>query len=79
MFYHLPNHITENAYPEGSHGDAVVSLNVPVANALQAQLVQNLTILGILAGFTYLFVKGVLVGIKGFRWRGKGKEKAKES
>jgi hypothetical protein len=37
-----------------------------------------MTVLGILMGFTYLFVKGVRVGIKGLRWRGKGKEKAKE-
>ena len=33
---------------------------------------------GILLGFTYLFVKGINVGVKGLRWRGKGKEKAKE-
>jgi hypothetical protein len=70
VFYHLPNHITQE--------NGVVSIDVPVANASQAQVVQNLTVLGILMGFTYLFVKGVRVGIKGLRWRVKGKEKAKD-
>jgi hypothetical protein len=56
----------------------VVSIEVPVADASKALLVQNLTVLGILVGFSYLFVKGVKVGMKGLRWRGKGKEKAKD-
>jgi hypothetical protein len=72
VFYHLPNHITQG--PQTN----VVSLDVPVADVSQAQLIQNLTIFGILMGFTYLFIKGVRVGIKGHRWRGKGKEKAKD-
>jgi hypothetical protein len=70
VFYHLPNHIAQE--------NGVVSIEVPVADVSQAELIQNLTVLGILAGFTYLFVKGVRVGIKGLRWRGKGKEKAKD-
>lgn len=77
MFYHLPNHSTDNSHPHDSaHG--VVSLQVPVADASKALLVQNLTVLGVLVGFSYLFVKGVRVGIKGLRWRVKGKEKAKD-
>jgi hypothetical protein len=77
VFYHLPKHITHNSRPHDNvHG--VVSLDVPVADASQALLVQQLTVLGILLGFGYLFVKGVRVGIKGLRWRGKGKEKAKD-
>jgi hypothetical protein len=78
VFYHLSNHITHNKYPLGSHGDRVVSLQVPVGDISQAGLVQGLTVLGILVGFTYLLVIGVRVGIKGLRWRGKGKEKAKD-
>jgi hypothetical protein len=78
VFYHLPNHITNNTHPREGLGNGVVSLEVPVANVSQVQLVQSLTVLGILVGFTYLFVNGVKVGIKGLRWRGKGKEKAKE-
>jgi len=62
---------------QGPRANAV-SLDVPVADISQAQLIQNLTIFGILIGFTYLFVKGVRVGIKGHRWRGYGKEKAKD-
>jgi hypothetical protein len=70
VFYHLPHHIAPKTN--------AVSLDVPVADLSQAQLIQNLTIFGILMGFTYLFIKGVRVGIKGHRWRGKGKEKAKD-
>ena len=77
VFYHLSNHITYDPSPYAGH-DGVVSLEVPVANVSQAQIVQNLTVLGILTGFTYLFIKGVRVGMKGLRWRGKGKEKAKD-
>lgn len=77
VFYHLSGHVTTDPYVEGIH-QGVISLQVPVANASLAQLAQNLTGLGILMGFTYLFVKGVRVGIKGLRWRGKGKEKAKD-
>jgi hypothetical protein len=73
VFYHLQNRTTH-----GSQGNEVISLEVPVADAAQALLVQNLTVFGVLVGFTYLFVKGVRVGIKGLRWRGKGKEKAKD-
>lgn len=72
VFYHLLNHITQE--PQTN----VVSIDVPVGDISQAQLIQNLTIFGILMGFTYLFIKGVRVGIKGHRWRGKGKEKAKD-
>jgi hypothetical protein len=78
VFYHLSNHRTHNAYPKASHGDGAVSIEVAVADASQAGLIQVLTVLGILAGFIYLLVKGVRVGIKGHRWRGKGKEKAKD-
>lgn len=70
VFYHLTKQVT--------HPDGALSIQVPVADVSQMQLVQNMTVLGILMGFTYLFVKGVRVGIKGLRWRGKGKEKAKE-
>ena len=77
VFYHLTNHEAKDVYYQKSHGTNVVSLDVPIADASQVQLVQSLTIFGILAGFMYLFVKGVRVGIKGLRWRGKGKEKAK--
>ena len=55
-----------------------MSLQVPVADAAEMALIQNLTVLGVLVGFGYLLVKGVRVGIKGLRWRVKGKEKAKE-
>lgn len=72
VFYHLPNHIAQELETNA------VSLDVPVADLSQAQLIQNLTIFGILMGFSYLFIKGVRVGIKGHRWRGKGKEKAKD-
>jgi hypothetical protein len=65
-------------YPRQGLENDVVSLQVPVADLSHAQLVQNLTGLGVLLGFTYLFIKGVRVGIKGLRWRGKGKEKAKD-
>jgi len=78
VFYHLTNHVSRDAYPEKSQGGGVVSLDVPIADASQLQLVQSLTVFGILAGFMYLLVKGIRVGIKGLRWRGKGKEKAKE-
>jgi hypothetical protein len=53
-------------------------MSVPVGNVSQVDFVQGLTALGILGGFTYLFVKGVRLGLKGLRWRGKGKEKAKD-
>ena len=56
---------------------AMTSLQVPIADLSKAQLVQNLTILGVIIGFTYLLVKGIRVGIKGFRSRAKGKEKPK--
>jgi hypothetical protein len=55
----------------------MTSLQVPVAELSKAQLVQNLTILGVIIGFTYLLVKGIRVGIKGFHSRAKGKEKPK--
>ena len=70
VFYHLPKQVTNT--------DDALSIQVPVGNISQMQWVQNMTVLGILMGFMYLFVKGVRVGIKGLRWRGKGKEKAKE-
>ena len=63
-------------HSEGHLG--VVSLQVPVGDMSQVQLVQGLTNLGVLAGFTYLFVKGIRLAIKGLRWRGKGKEIAKD-
>jgi PIG-X / PBN1 len=69
VFYHLKQLTPETG---------ALSISVPVADQSQLALVQNMTILGILMGFMYLFVKGVRVGIKGLRWRGKGKEKAKE-
>jgi PIG-X / PBN1 len=69
VFYHLPHHpVSEGA----------LTMNVPVGNVAQVGFVQGLTALGILGGFTYLFVKGVRLGLKGLRWRGKGKEKAKD-
>jgi hypothetical protein len=74
VFYHLSKHGTNNT----GQVAGVVSIEVPVADASKALLVQNLTVLGILVGFSYLFVKGVKVGMKGLRWRGKGKEKAKD-
>jgi len=58
--------------------DGQLSLQVPVGDASQGTLVQSLTGLGVLLGFTYLFIKGVRLGLKGLRWRGKGKEKAKD-
>jgi len=72
VFYHLINHV---AYPRS---DGILSLDVPVADSSKGTLVQNLTVFGILLGFTYLFITGAKVGIKGLRWRGKGKEKAKD-
>ena len=69
VFYHLTKVTPEKG---------ALSISVPVANKSQLELVQNMTILGVLMGFMYLFVKGVRVGMKGLRWRGKGKEKAKE-
>lgn len=74
MFYHLSKHGTNNT----GQTAGVVSIEVPVADGSKALLVQNLTVLGILVGFSYLFVRGVKVGMKGLRWRGKGKEKAKD-
>jgi hypothetical protein len=69
VFYHLPHH---------SVSEGALTMNVPVGNVLQVDFIQGLTALGILGGFTYLFVKGVRLGLKGLRWRGKGKEKAKD-
>jgi hypothetical protein len=74
VFYHLTNHHT--GYP--ATDDGLLPLYVPVADPSQAPLVQTLTVSGILLGFTYLLIKGVKIGIKGLRWRGKGKEKAKD-
>ena len=78
VFYHIPGHDTHDSYSQGKHSKGVVSINVPVADVSQAILVKSLTIFGILIGFTYLFVKSLRAGIKGLRWRAKGKEKAKE-
>src|SRR5262245_50125786 len=58
--------------------EEVISMRVPVADLTHTQFVQNLTILFILLGFSYLCLRGIRVGLKGLRWRGKGKEKAKE-
>jgi PIG-X / PBN1 len=69
VFYHLPKH----AVSEGA-----LTMSVPVGNVSLVGFVQALTGLGILGGFIYLFVKGVKLGLKGLRWRGKGKEKAKD-
>jgi hypothetical protein len=69
----LSNHTIEHI-----KGSEAVSIRVPVGDLSQAQLVQNLTLFGVLVGFIYLLVRGVTIGIKGFRWREKGKEKAKE-
>jgi hypothetical protein len=79
VFYHLPNHRCHDSNHNGeSQWSATTSLEVPVADLSQAQLVQNLTILGVLIGFTYLLVKGIRVGIKGLHSRAKGKDKQKE-
>jgi hypothetical protein len=69
VFYHAPNHAVSGG---------ALTMSVPVGNVSQVDFVQGLTALGILGGFTYLFVKGVRLGLKGLRWRGKGKEKAKD-
>jgi len=69
VFYHLPHH---------SVSEGALTMNVPVGNVSQVGFVQGLTALGIVGGFTYLFVKGVRLGLKGLRWRVKGKEKAKD-
>src|SRR5271155_1706844 len=71
VFYHLPNKICHNPNNGESQWSATSSLNVPVADLSQAQIIQNLTILGVLIGFTYLLVTGIRVGIKGLHSRAK--------
>jgi len=78
VFYHLPNQVCHNPNDGESQWSAMTSIKVPVADLSQAQLIQNLTILGVLIGFTYLLVKGIRVGIKGLHSRAKGKEKPKD-
>jgi len=78
VFYHLPNHVCHDPNAGEDQWSATTSIEVPVADLSQAKLIQNLTVLGVLIGFTYLLVKGIRVGIKGLHSRAKGKEKPKD-